>query len=161
MDEPRTFASETNPKETLPALDSMMGKEELNIAPGFREVISVTGLVLTKMDWDARDRAAISVRGVTGLPIQFLGTGEKLGALEKFHPARPASRILDMGDIIGLIEPAEGAWDSKVAKRQGERLAAGNLSVEDWLEQVRQKKNSGSVAQILETLPGKIGKNAA
>jgi signal recognition particle subunit SRP54 len=113
------------------------------------------------MDGDARGGAAISVRSVTGIPIKFLGTGEKLDALEKFDPTRLASRILGMGDMLGLIERAQATWDAQVSTGQGERLAAGNFTLEDWLQQVQQVKKMGSVSQIMEMLPGNLGKHAA
>ncbi len=111
------------PAETLLVVDSMIGQEALHVAEGFRDAVPLTGLIMTKMDGDSRGGAAISIRSVTGVPIKFIGTGEKLDALEAFQPERLASRILGMGDVLGLIEKAETAFDEKQAQRQAERLS--------------------------------------
>jgi signal recognition particle subunit SRP54 len=112
---------------------------------------------MNKMDGDARGGAAISVRSVTGIPLKFLGTGEKLDALEKFDPARLASRILGMGDVIGLIEKAERAFDATIDKAQTERMLGGSFDLEDWLSQVKQLRKMGPLAQIADMLPGRVG----
>jgi signal recognition particle subunit SRP54 len=131
----------------------MLGQEAVNIAQGFRGRIGLTGLVMNKMDGDARGGAAISVRSVTGIPLKFLGTGEKLDALEKFDPGRLASRILGMGDVIGLIEKAERAFDATIDKTQGERMLEGRFDREDWLTCAAVRK--WPLAQIADKLwPG-------
>ncbi|MFO3797898.1 MAG: signal recognition particle protein, partial [Anaerolineales bacterium] len=160
MDELRQIAQRVSPREVLLVVDAMIGQEALQVAQGFREVVPLTGLILTKMDGDARGGAAISIRSVTGIPIKFLGTGEKTDALEAYDPQRLASRILGMGDVLGLIEKAEAAFDAQQAQRQAERLMRGEFSLEDWLEQMRQLKKMGPLAQILEMLPGQLGQAA-
>jgi signal recognition particle subunit SRP54 len=160
MEELRDVASAASPVETLLVLDSMIGQEALNIAQGFREHVSITGLILTKMDGDARGGAAISVRSVTGIPIKFVGTGEKLDALETYDPARLSSRILGMGDMIGLIERAQTALSTESARVQAERLSKGQFTLDDWLAQMRQLKQMGSMSQIMDMLPGQLGQAA-
>lgn len=160
MDELRQIVQRVSPREVLLVVDAMIGQEALQVAQGFREVIPLTGLILSKMDGDARGGAAISIRSVTGVPIKFLGTGEKTDALEAYDPQRLASRILGMGDVLGLIEKAEAAFDAQQAQRQAERLMRGEFSLEDWLEQMRQLKKMGPLTQILEMLPGQLGQAA-
>jgi signal recognition particle subunit SRP54 len=138
----------------------MIGQEALNIAQGFRDNISITGLVLTKMDGDSRGGAAISIRSVTGVPIKFIGTGENLEALEAFDPARLSSRILGMGDMIGLIEKAEAAFDQQEAQISAEKLLKGQFTLEDWLDQMAQMKKMGPLSQIMDMLPGQMGQAA-
>ncbi|MFN3742575.1 MAG: signal recognition particle protein [Anaerolineales bacterium] len=160
MDELRQIVQRISPREVLLVVDAMIGQEALQVAQGFREVVPLSGLILTKMDGDARGGAAISIRSVTGIPIKFLGTGEKIDALEAYDPQRLASRILGMGDVLGLIERAEAAFDAQQAQRQAERLMRGEFSLEDWLEQMRQLKKMGPLTQILEMLPGQLGQAA-
>ncbi len=160
MEELKAIVARVSPGETLLVVDSMIGQEALNIAQGFREAIALTGLVLTKMDGDSRGGAAISIRSVTGVPIKFIGTGEKLDALEAYDPARLSSRILGMGDVIGLIEKAEAAFDQQSAQKTAERMLKGEFTLEDFLEQMRQIKKMGSFAQILEMMPGQMGQLA-
>lgn len=148
------------PVETLLVLDAMTGQEAVAVAQGFGNRVSITGLVITKMDGDARGGGAISVRAVTGIPLKFLGTGEKLDALEAYDPARIASRILGMGDMIGLIERAEAAMDEDVARRQASKLQGGNLDLDDWLTQMRQVRKMGPLSQMAEMLPGRAGQAA-
>jgi len=138
----------------------MIGQEALHVAEGFRDSVSLTGLVLTKMDGDSRGGAAISIRSVTGVPIKFLGTGEGIDAIEAYDPGRLSSRILGMGDVIGLIEKAEAAMDQKMARDQAERLMKGQFSLEDFAQQLRQVRKMGPFAQILEMLPGGLGQMA-
>jgi signal recognition particle subunit SRP54 len=121
MDELRSIQSRVKTVEILLVVDSMIGQEALNIAEGFRDTVSITGLVLTKIDGDARGGAAISIRSVTGVPIKFLSTGEGIDAMEAYDPVRLASRILGMGDVIGLIEKAEMAFDQKEAQKQADK----------------------------------------
>jgi len=146
--------------ETLLVVDAMIGQEALRIAEGFRQSIPLTGLVMTKMDGDARGGAAISIRSVTGVPIKFIGTGEKLDALEAFQPDRLASRILGMGDVLGLIEKAEAAFDEQQAQRQAERLGRGAFTLEDLAEMMRSSKKMGPLSQMVDMLPGGIGQAA-
>ena len=141
-------------------VDSMIGQEALNIAQGFRDNVSITGLILTKMDGDLRGGAAISIRSVTGVPIKFIGTGEKLDALETYDPARLSSRILGMGDMIGLIEKAEAAFDQQTAQKSAERMMKGQFTLEDFLEQMKQMKKMGPLSQMMDMLPGQFGQAA-
>ncbi|HUM26331.1 MAG TPA: signal recognition particle protein [Anaerolineales bacterium] len=163
MDELKAIAGNINPVDILLVVDSMIGQEALNIAQGFKDAINLTGLILTKMDGDSRGGAAISIRSVTGVPIKFIGTGEKLDALETYDPSRLSSRILGMGDLIGLIEKAEAAYDAKdmdAQARQAEKMMKGHFSLEDWLDQMKQMKKMGPLAQIMEMLPGQMGQAA-
>ena len=160
MDELTAIAKKVHPVETLLVVDSMIGQEAVNIAKGFRDAIPLTGLILTKMDGDARGGAAISIRAVTGVPIKFIGTGEALDALEVYDPGRLASRILGMGDVLGLIERAEAAFDQQQSQKDAERLLAGDFSLEDFANQLRQVRKMGPIAQVLEMLPGGMGQLA-
>ena len=160
MDELQAIARKVDLAEVLLVVDSMIGQEAVNIAQGFRDAVPLTGLVLTKIDGDARGGAAISIRSVTGVPIKFLGTGEGLDAIEVFDPNRLSSRILGMGDVLGLIERAEAALDTEVAQRQAERMMAGEFTLEDFAEQLRQVRKIGPIGQILEMLPGGMGRAA-
>jgi signal recognition particle subunit SRP54 len=160
MDELRDIVRIVPPVETLLVVDSMTGQEALHIAEGFRDAVPLTGLIMTKMDGDSRGGAAISIRSVTGVPIKFIGTGEKLDALEAFQPERLASRILGMGDILGLIEKAESAFDEKQARVQAERLSKGEFSLEDLVEMLRSSKKMGSMSQLADMLPGQMGRAA-
>lgn len=160
MDELKAISANVKPVDTLLVIDSMIGQEALNIAQGFKDAINLTGLVLAKMDGDSRGGAAISIRSVTGVPIKFIGTGEKLDALESYDPSRLSSRILGMGDMIGLIEKAEAAYDAETAEKQAKKMMKGEFSLEDWLEQMKQMKKMGPLAQIMEMLPGQMGQSA-
>src|ERR1700690_978238 len=160
MGELKSISAKVHPVETLLVVDSMIGQEALNIAQGFRDNISITGLVLTKMDGDSRGGAAISIRSVTGVPIKFIGTGEKLDALETYDPARLSSRILGMGDMIGLIEKAEAAFDQQTAQKTADRMMKGQFTLEDWLDQMSQMKKMGPLSQIMDMLPGQMGQAA-
>ena len=160
MDELTAIGKKVHPTETLLVVDSMIGQEAVNIAKGFREAIPLTGLILTKMDGDARGGAAISIRSVTGVPIKFIGTGEALDAIEVYDPSRLASRILGMGDVLGLIEKAEAAFDQQMAQEDAERMLAGEFSLDDFAKQLRQVRKMGPIGQILEMLPGGMGQLA-
>jgi signal recognition particle subunit SRP54 len=160
MSELKAIAAKVNPVDTLLVVDAMIGQEALNIAQGFRDAIQITGLVMTKMDGDARGGAAISVRSVTGVPIKFLGVGEKLDALEVYDPSRMSSRILGMGDMLGLIEKAESAFDMAQAQKSAERMMKGQFTLEDFLDQMKQMKKMGPLAQIMDMLPGQMGQAA-
>ena len=159
MDELRAIQKATNPKDVLLVVDSMIGQEALHVAEGFRDTVSITGLILTKMDGDSRGGAAISIRSVTGVPIKFLGTGESVDALEVYDPGRLSSRILGMGDIIGLIEKAESAYSEKSMEQAG-RMMSGRFTLEDFADQLRQVKKMGPIQQILGMLPGQLGQAA-
>ena len=160
MDELTAIGRKVHPVETLLVVDSMIGQEAVNIAKGFRDAIPLTGLILTKMDGDARGGAAISIRSVTGVPIKYIGTGEAMDAMEVYDPSRLASRILGMGDVLGLIEKAEAAFDQEQAQKDAERMFAGEFSLEDFANQLRQVRKMGPIAQVLEMLPGGMGQMA-
>ncbi len=160
MDELQAITRKVTLTEVLLVVDAMIGQESVNIAQGFRDSVSLTGLILTKIDGDARGGAAISIRAVTGVPIKFLGTGEGLDALEVYDPKRMSSRILGMGDVIGLIERAEASLDQEVAQRQAERMMSGEFTLEDFAEQLGQVRKMGPIGQIMEMLPGGMGQMA-
>jgi len=160
MNELQAIVRNVAPSETLLVVDAMIGQEALHVAEGFRQTIPLTGLIMTKMDGDSRGGAAISIRSVTGVPIKFIGTGEKMDAIEAFQPERLASRILGMGDVIGLIEKAEAAFDEKQAQKQAERLSKGEFTLEDLAEIMRSTKKMGSMSQMVDMLPGEMGKAA-
>ena len=160
MAELQAIARNVPPAETLLIVDAMIGQEALHVAEGFQSAIPLTGMIMTKMDGDSRGGAAISIRSVTGIPIKFIGTGEKLDALEAFQPERVASRILGMGDVLGLIEKAEAAFDVQQAQKQAERLAKGQFTLEDLAEMMRSSKKMGPMSQMVDMLPGDMGKAA-
>jgi len=135
----------------------MVGQEALHIAEGFRDTVKITGLIMTKIDGDARGGAAISVRSVTGVPIKYLSTGEGVDAIEAFDPSRLASRILGMGDMIGLIEKAESAFDQKTQQAQAERMLKGQFTLEDFVQQLKQLRKMGPLQQVMDMLPGGMG----
>jgi len=147
----------TNPDETLLVADAMTGQQAVNVASGFHERIGLTGLILTKVDGDARGGAAISMRSVTGVPIKFLGTGEKVDALETFHPDRLASRILGMGDVLTLIERAEATFDEEQAQKMERKIREASFDLEDFLEQLQQVKQMGPLNQLIDMIPGMQG----
>ncbi len=143
-----------DPDETLLVLDAMTGQEAVNVARGFSEYTDITGLILTKIDGDARGGAAISAREVTGVPVKFVGTGETIGDLDVFHPDRMASRILGMGDVMSLIEKAEETYDQPDAERAVEKMRTSTFDLEDFLEQFQQLKKMGPLQQLVGMLPG-------
>jgi signal recognition particle subunit SRP54 len=143
--------------EILLVVDAMIGQEALHIAQGFHDAIPLTGMIFTKIDGDARGGAAISIREVTGIPIKFLGTGEGLDALEVFDPSRVSSRILGMGDVLGLIEKAEGAFAGEAEAEEAARLMKGQFTLDDFAKQLKQIKKMGPLSQILGMLPGQMG----
>ena len=149
-----------NPQEILLVVDAMIGQEAVNIAQGFQEAVPLTGLVMTKMEGDARGGAAISIRSVTGVPIKYLGTGESLRALESYDPSRLASRILGMGDVVGLIERAEETFDQGQAEEQAQRMLSGEFTLEDFASQLSQLKKMGPIGKIMDMLPGDMGRAA-
>ena len=160
MDELQSIAKKIKLCDTLLVVDAMIGQEALHIAEGFRDQVKITGLIFTKMDGDARGGAAISVRSVTGVPIKYLGVGEGVDALENYDPSRLASRILGMGDMIGLIEKAEAAFDQKMEKDQTERMLKGQFNLEDFSSQLKQIRKMGSLSQVMDMLPGGMGQMA-
>lgn len=143
-----------NPTEILLVADAMTGQEAVGVAETFHDRLGVTGLILTKMDGDARGGAALSIRAATGVPIKFIGTGEKVDALEPFYPERLAGRILGMGDIISLVERAQEQTDEKEAQRLQDRMMKGQFDLEDFLDQLQKIKKMGPLGQLLEMIPG-------
>ena len=154
MDELKGIKAKVQPIETLLVADAMTGQEAVRVASDFDNTVDLTGLIMTKIDGDARGGAAISMREVTGVPMKFLGTGEKVTALEVFHPDRMASRILGMGDVLTLIEKAQTEMDQEEAEKAGQRLLSGQFNLEDFLEQMQQIKRMGPLGQLIEMIPG-------
>jgi signal recognition particle subunit SRP54 len=142
------------PVETLLVVDAMTGQEAVAVAQAFAASVPVTGLVLTKIDGDARGGAALSITAVTGVPVKFLGTGEKTDALEAFHPDRLASRILGMGDILTLVERAQETFDTKQAQQMEEKLRKASFTLEDMLDQLQQVQKMGPIGQVMSMIPG-------
>jgi signal recognition particle subunit SRP54 len=142
------------PKETLFVADAMTGQDAVNIAKNFNEQIGIDGIILTKMDGDARGGAALSIRAVTGKPIKFIGTGEKIDMLEAFHPERIASRILGMGDVLSLIEQAEQAYDRKEAEKLQEKILGESFTFEDLKDQLKKIRSMGPIENLLNMIPG-------
>ncbi len=157
MTEIKDIRAATNPAETLLVVDAMTGQDAVNTAKAFHDAISVSGIVLTRMDGDARGGAALSMRAITGAPIKLIGVGEKQDALEDFHPERVAGRILGMGDIVGLVEKASETIDQAEAEKLANRMMRGKFDLEDYAAQLRQIQKMGSLSGILGMLPG-IGK---
>ena len=160
MEELERVKTATLPTEILLVVDAMTGQEAVNVAQGFNEKLSVTGFILTKLDGDTRGGAALSIKGVTGLPIKYVGVGEKMDALEIFYPDRMASRILGMGDVLTLIERAEEAIDQKKAAELEKKFRANKFDFEDYLDQMRQMRKMGPLEQILKLIPGLGGAEA-
>ena len=154
MQELEEIKRRTNPAEILLVADSMTGQEAVNIADGFNKRLGITGLILTKVDGDARGGAALSMRAVTGVPIKFLGTSEKMDGFEVFHPDRLASRILGMGDVMTLIEKAEEAFDEREALKLQKKMMENQFTLQDFLEQLQKIRKMGSIASILAMIPG-------
>ena len=154
MDELRRIKAETEPAEILLVVDAMTGQDAVNAASAFDGALGIDGIMLTKLDGDARGGAALSVKAVTGKPIKFAGTGEKLDQIEVFHPDRMASRILGMGDVLTLIEKAEASLDQKKAKELEERLRANKFTLADFYDQLGQLKSMGSFQDLLGMMPG-------
>ena len=158
MDELRNIKSAVKPNEILLVVDAMTGQDAVNAAKAFDDALGVDGVMLTKLDGDARGGAALSIRAATGKPIKFVGTGEKLDMIELFHPDRMASRILGMGDMLSFIEKAEQQYDEKQAKKLEEKLRKNRLTLSDYLEQLEQLQNMGDLSQIAGMLPGNMAK---
>jgi len=154
MAELEKIKRKVSPQEVLLVADAMTGQDAVRVAVEFNQRVGLTGLILTKIDGDARGGAAISIRAVTGVPIKYLGVGEKLDALESFHPDRLASRILGMGDVLTLIEKAEATLDQERALAMGKKLIQGEFDLEDFLGQLREVKRLGPLNQLLEMVPG-------
>lgn len=154
MQELKDIKSAVNPHEILLVVDAMTGQEAVNVAESFHKDLEVTGVILTKLDGDARGGGALSIRAVTGCPIKFVGMGEKLEALEMFHPDRMASRILGMGDVLSLIEKAQSNFDLEEAKRLEKKIRKDNFTLDDFLSQLAQVKKLGTLDQILGFIPG-------
>lgn len=154
MDELHDVKSKTNPHEIFLVCDAMTGQDAVVSAKEFNQRLDVTGVVLTKMDGDARGGAALSIKKVTGKPIKFMGVGEKLDKLEEFHPDRVAGRILGMGDVVSLVERAQSVQSEEEAREQAEKLYAGTFTLEDFLEQMQMMKKMGSIKDLLGMIPG-------
>ena len=154
MGQIKAIKARVQPIETLLVADAMTGQEAVRVATDFHQAVTLTGLIMTKIDGDARGGAAISMREVTGVPIKFLGVGEKLNAIEVFHPDRLANRILGMGDVMTLIEQAQSEMDMEEAQRAGQRLAQGEFDLDDFLKQLQQVKRMGPIGKLLEMVPG-------
>ncbi|GAB0115725.1 signal recognition particle protein [Acidisoma sp. C75] len=154
MEEVRAIRAATNPAETLLVVDAMTGQDAVNTARAFNEAVGVTGIVMTRMDGDARGGAALSMRAITGAPIKLTGSGEKLDALEPFHPERIAGRILGMGDIVSLVERAAETIDKDEAEKLAARMAKGRFDLDDYAKQLKQISKMGSISGILGMLPG-------
>ena len=154
MQELQDIKAAVQPHEILLVVDSMTGQDAVNVAQSFNDLLDITGVILTKLDGDTRGGAALSVRYVTGKPIKFVGTGEKLDTIEPFYPDRMASRILGMGDVLSLIEKAEIAYDQKKAAQLEQKMRKSQFTLEDYLEQFGQIRKMGSMDQILSMLPG-------
>ena len=154
MAELKRVADAARPDEIMLVVDAMTGQDAVNVAKAFNDLLEIDSVLLTKLDGDTRGGAALSVRAVTGKPIKFVGTGEKLEDLEEFHPGRMASRILGMGDVLSLIEKAEQALDEKKAEEMAQRLSENTFDLNDLMEQFRQIKKMGSLKQVLSMVPG-------
>lgn len=154
MDELKAIKAKVRPIETILVADAMTGQEAVRVASDFNDAVELTGLIMTKIDGDARGGAAISMREVTGVPMKFLATGEKLTDLELFHPDRMADRILGMGDVLTLIEKAQTEMDQDEAEEAGRKLLSGKFDLEDFLSQMQQLKKMGPMGQLLDMIPG-------
>ena len=154
MDELKAIKAEVKPNEILLVVDAMTGQDAVNAAQTFNDYLDIDGVILSKLDGDARGGAALSVKAVTGKPIKFIGTGEKLGDIEPFHPDRMASRILGMGDVLTLIEKAQESFDQKQAAETAKKMMAGKLTLTDFYDQLQKMKNMGSMEEMLGMLPG-------
>ena len=154
MEELKSIKAKVEPTEILLTVDAMIGQDAVNVAKTFNELLDITGVILTKLDGDTRGGAALSVRYITGKPIKFVGTGEKLDTIEPFHPDRMASRILGMGDVLSLIEKAEQAFDEKKAAELEQKLRQSTFTLDDYLDQFNQLKKMGSMDQLLAMMPG-------
>lgn len=154
MQELRDIKEKVHPHEILLVVDAMTGQESVNVAKTFHEALGFDGVIMTKLDGDARGGAALSIKAVTGIPIKFIGMGEKIEPLEAFHPDRMASRILGMGDVLSLVEKAQTAFDQKTAEEMEKKLRKNEFTLDDFLNQMQQIKKLGSLDSILGMIPG-------
>jgi len=154
MEELQNIEKEINPDETLLVIDSMMGQDAINVITGFNEKLSLTGVILTKLDGDTRGGVALSVRHLTNLPIKFIGVSEKMDGLTEFHPERMASRILGMGDILSLVEKVSSEIEEKDAEKLVKKMTKGTFDLEDFLAQLKQMKKLGPLENLIKLLPG-------
>ena len=161
MDELKRMKAAVRPNEILLVVDAMTGQDAVNAASAFDEALGIDGVVLTKLDGDARGGAALSIRASTGKPIKFVGTGEKLDMIEPFHPDRMASRILGMGDMLSFIEKAQQTYDEKQAAKLEEKLRKNRLTLQDYYEQLQQLRNMGDLSQLAGMMPGNLGRQMA
>lgn len=161
MEELQSINEEVKPNEILLVIDSMMGQDAVNVITGFNERLPLTGAVLTKLDGDTKGGAALSIRHLTNIPIKFIGVSEKMDGLEPFHPERMANRILDMGDLMSMIEKAEGVFDEDEAIEAAKKLQKGKFDLEDFLNQLNQVKKLGPLENLIKLIPGakKMGLN--
>ena len=159
MDELVRIKENVHPQEILLVVDAMTGQDAVNVAQTFNEKLDIDGVILTKLDGDTRGGAALSVRAVTGKPIKFSGTGEKLSEIEPFHPDRMASRILGMGDVLTLIDKASEAFDQEDAEKLAKKARTADLTLDDFLDQMQSMKKMGGIKSMLEMLPGMSGKD--
>jgi signal recognition particle subunit SRP54 len=154
MDELKKIKEQVQPAEILYVADAMTGQDAVNVGAKFNELIGIDGVIMTKMDGDARGGAALSLKAVVGKPIKFVGIGEKISALEVFHPERVASRILGMGDIMSLVEKAQSAIDEKTARQLEQSLRKNDFTLEDFRQQLKQIKKMGSLSDMIGMIPG-------
>ena len=154
MDELKNISREVSPQETLLVIDSMMGQDAIHVIEGFHNALTLTGVILTKLDGDTRGGVALSVRHLTNVPIKFIGVSEKLDGLESFDPERMAGRILGMGDIISLVEKATEAIDEKEAMDAAKKMQSGKFDLDDFLKQMKQIRKLGPLENLLKLLPG-------
>ncbi len=161
MDELHNIKEQVNPEEVMLVIDSMMGQDAINVITGFNDAISLTGVILTKLDGDTRGGVALSVRQLTNVPIKFIGVSEKLDGIDYFYPDRMASRILGMGDVLSLVDKANEVIDEKDAERSLKKMQSGKYDLEDFLLQMKQMKKLGSLESLLKLIPGakKMGLN--
>ena len=157
MDELKRMKATVHPNEILLVVDAMTGQDAVNAASAFDEALGIDGVVLTKLDGDARGGAALSIKAATGKPIKFVGTGEKLDMIEPFHPDRMASRILGMGDMLSFIEKAQQTYDEKQAKKLEEKLKKNSFTLSDYFDQLQQIRNMGDLSQLAGMMPGNLG----
>ncbi len=162
MEELKAVQAAVKPHEVLLVVDGMTGQDAVNIAAEFSQQLDLSGVIMTKLDGDARGGAALSLRAVTGKPIKYIGLGEKLNALEAFHPERMASRILGLGDVVGLVEKAQSVFDQKQAAKMEEKVRKQSFTLEDFSQQMKQIKKMGSMSEIMAMIPGaaKLPQNA-
>ena len=158
MNEIKIIQDATNPNETLLIADSMIGQESVNVAKSFQNYVDLTGVILTRVDGDSKGGAALSMTMSTGKPIKFLGVGEKISNLEKFSADRVADRILDMGDIVGIVEKAEKEFDEEEAEKMARKLSKGKFDLDDFQKQLAQMKKLGGIKGILSMMPGEKSK---